>query len=243
MKVNCFSATFWFNIFTEHSEILKDFNSELKDEYKNFTIANNDENSNLLAPIIMASNSEKKTNLVFSKINLQYSVEDSSFDNFSDFKEMTLKIFEILDTNNVEVLHSSLFINSEEYVDNALSKIIEKTLNKSLVTSDLVDTNLKLAKKCDDQFYKFVSISNKKQIKFPKKVDNLGRFVPIPLIPWHEALEEKDILEVTFELNDKCSFDFIKNYHTTEFHINKMLYILENEFESDITNIIEKGEF
>ena len=242
MKINCFSVTFWFNIYLDHTEILKDFNSELKEEYQNFTISNVNDN-NLLTPLIMASNSEKKSNLTFSRINLQYTLEDTNFTSFKHFKDITLKLLEILETNNITVLHSSLFISGEKEIVNALEVITKKTLNKSLISDDLVDASLKLAKKCDDQFYKFISIMNKKQIKFPKKIDELGRVVPIPLIPWQEALEEQDILEVIYEINDKCSFDYEKNYHTTEFYLNKMLYILENDYESDIDALIEKGEF
>ncbi len=242
MKINCFSVTFWFNIYLDHAEILKDFNLELKEEYQNFTISNTDDN-NLLTPLIMASNSEKKSNLTFSRINLQYTLEDTNFTSFKHFKDITLKLLEILETNNITVLHSSLFISGEKEIAKALELITKSTLNKSLISDDLVDASLKLAKKCDDQFYKFISIMNKKQIKFPKKIDELGRVVPIPLIPWQEALEEQDILEVIYEINDKCSFDYEKNYHTTEFYLNKMLYILENDYESDIDALIEKGEF
>ena len=208
MKINCFSVTFWFNIYLDHDEILKDFNSELKEEYPNFTISNTD-NNNLLTPLIMASNSEKKSNLTISRINLQYTLEDTNFTSFKHFKDITLKLLEILETNNITVLHSSLFISGEKEIDKALEVITKSTL----------------------------------QIKFPKKIDELGRVVPIPLIPWQEALEEQDILEVIYEINDKCSFDYEKNYHTTEFYLNKMLYILENDYESDIDSLIEKGEF
>ena len=242
MKINCFSATFWFNIFTDHTNVLKDFNAELKDEYDNFTIASESSN-NLLVPVITAYNEKKHSNLMFSQINLQYTVEDTTMENFNEFKEKTLKIFEILDTNNIAVLHSSIFINGEKYQDEAILNITDKLLNKKVVSDDLVDASIKLAKKCDDQFYKFVSLSNKKQLQFPKEVDDKGRLIPIPLIPWQNSVSEQDLIEVIYEINDKCSFDFTKNYQTSEFYLNKMLYILETDFLSDIETLITKGEF
>ena len=44
------------------------------------------------------------------------------------------------------------------------------------------------------------------------------------------------------EINDKYSFDFTKNYHTTDFYLNKMLYILINDFQDEINDFID-GKF
>ena len=51
------------------------------------------------------------------------------------------------------------------------------------------------------------------------------------------------VKDISYEINDKYSFDFTKNYHTTEFFLNKMLYLLENNYESDVKNLLEKGNF
>jgi len=241
MKIKCFSITFWFNIFDNHTEILEEFRQKLKNEYQNFNIQNN--SNNLLAPIITAINNQKMTNLSMSKINLQYNMDKVSFEDLKSFKEQALLLFEILTSIGIEVLHTALFINSEIISDDALKKVTSKIINSSIITEELVDTTLKFGKKEEDLFYKIITILNKKQIKLPKKVDDLGRFVPIPLISWNGALVENELVDISYEINDKYSFDYTKNYHTTEFYLNKMLYVLMANYENDITNLLDKGEF
>ena len=58
-----------------------------------------------------------------------------------------------------------------------------------------------------------------------------------------DAILENEIIDISYEINDKYSFDFTKNYHTTEFFLNKMLYVLEQDLEKDINNLIYKGVF
>lgn len=240
MKINCFSVTFWFNIFNDHSDFLKVLSNELKDEYQNFNFFNDD--NNLLAPVITAVNNDGMTNLSCSKINFQYNMNKVEFKDFPTFKEKVLKLFNLLKDNNIEILHSAIFINGETIDEEALKKIAKNTINSKLVDDDLIDINLRIGKKYEDLFYKIITVLNKKQIKLPQKVDSEGRLLPIPLISWHGAFVEHEIIEISYELNDKYSFDFTKNYQTTEFYLNKMLYILENNFNSDIENLLENGE-
>jgi len=240
MKINCLSVTFWFNIFDKHLEFLETLRNALMNEFQNFNI--NNRNNNMLFPIISAVNNEKKTNLTMSQINLQYNMDNVSSKDFQAFKETVLNLFEILQENGVEVMHTALFINSEFAVDEALNKITNSILNNNLVNNDLVDASIKIGKKEEDLFYKVITILNKKQIKLPRKIDDLGRVVPIPLISWNGCLIENEIIEFSYELNDKYSFDFTKNYHTTEFYLNKMLYLLENNYQNDIQNLIENGQ-
>ena len=67
--------------------------------------------------------------------------------------------------------------------------------------------------------------------------------MPLPLTSWYGAKDDGEIIEISYEINDKYSFDFTKNYHTTEFYLNKMIYVFESDLESDIDLVIKKGEF
>lgn len=241
MKINCFSIVFWFNIIDNHNDILNDLQENFKEEYETFNVKNKDDN--LIHPIIMAFNNEKMTNLSMSQINLQYTMDKVSMTDFNYFKNRALELFEILSNENILVLHSEILINGEVTCENVIEKMTKNTLNPSVVNEDFVDTTLKFGKKEEDLFYKIITILNKKQIKLPKKVDEFGRLIPIPLISWHGAFVENEIIDISYEINDKYSFDFTKDYHTTEFYLNKMLYILENNFASDIDNLLDKGIF
>ncbi len=235
MKINCFSGTFWFNIVDNHQEILKVLSTSLKDEFPSFNVLN--ETDNLLVPIITGFNNS--ASIAFSKINLQYTMEKVTMENFDLFKERILKLFDILTTNNIEVLHSAIYLNGEVVEDDALNGIIKNTVNSKVSSDDLVDVTLKLGKKHEDIFYKIITILNKKQIKVSTK----GAMLPLPLVSWYGAYTEHELIEFSYEINDKYSFDTTKDYHTTEFYLNKMLYLLENDAIDDFNNLIKNGEY
>ncbi len=237
MKINCYSVTFWFNIFDKHSDVLDILQEELNAEYNKFNVFNYTDN--LVAPIITAINNKKMTNMSFSQINLQYTMDNVSINEYDSFKENVLKLFEFLTDNNIEVMHSAIFMNGEVIDDDALKTITKNTVNSKICDENLVDLTLKIGKKHEDSFYKIITFLNKKQIKLPKKVDKNGRVVPIPLISWNGALVENEIIDISYEINDKYLFDFTKNYKTTEFHINKMLYILKEDMQNDVNFILE----
>jgi len=241
MKINCFSVTFWFNIFDKHSDMLNLLQEEMKDEYSKFNIFNYTDN--LVAPIITAINNKKMTNISFSQINFQYNMDKVSLDDFDIFQEKVLKLFDILIENDIEVAHSAIFVNGEIIDDEALKTITQNTIKSEICDDDLVDLTLKVGKKHEDLFYKIITILNKKQIKLPQKIDKNGKIVPIPLISWNGALVENEIIDISYEINDKYLFDFTKNYKTTEFHINKMLYILKEDMQNDIVSILKNGNF
>ena len=239
MKINCFSITFWFNILNNPNDLLSRLQLSLQ-EYKKYELFN--KTDNLLSPIIRGINNELKTNIVISQISMQYNMDNVTLDNSNEFKEKAIMLFNILNDLNINVLHTSAYINGEIVNEDALNSITKNTLNPSL-NNDLIDASIKLGKVEEELFYKIVTIFNKKQIKLPKVVDEEGRLVPIPLISWHGALVENELIDVSYEINDKYSYDFTKNYHTTEFFLNKMLYKLFNELESDVNNIIDNGKF
>lgn len=239
MKINCFSVTFWFNIINEPNEILKELQSSLT-EFNKYELFN--KTDNLLTPIVRSVNNEQKTNIIVTQINLQYNMDNVSLKDSNLFKEKVTNIYNLLNKINIEILHTSIFINGEIIKENALDCLTKNTINPSL-NNDLVDVSLKLGKCHEELFYKIVTIFNKKQIKLPKTVDKFGNLVPIPLISWHGALVENELIDVSYEINDKYLYDSTSNYSTTEFYLNKMLYILFSDLESDIDNIIEKGKF
>lgn len=241
MKINCFSITFWFNVFKNHQQILENIQNFFKDEYDKYDVFNM--TNNLLAPVITAINDKKMTSVSMSQLNLQYNMDKVTWQDFSKFKEKVLSLFETLEEYGLTILHTAIYINGEALEDDALNKVTKHTLTKSLINDDLIDVSLKLGKKEEDLFYKVVNILNKKQLKLPEKYDQQGNLIPLPIVSWYGAIASQDLLEIAYEINDKYSFDFTKNYHTTEFYLNKMLYLMENNFLSDITNLLDKGKF
>ncbi len=242
MKINYLSITFWFDIFTKHEEIIPILNQYLKKEFPNFNIIS-EPIDDLTNPIIIGFNKEEHSRLTISKINLQYTMETDDFAKIPLFKENALNLMDFLIEADFHVFHTAIFLNGEMANKKALEEITKNTLNKKLIDDDLIDVSLKLGKKTEDLFYKIISILNKKQVKIPKKVNEDGFNLPIPLISWREVIMEQELIDVCYEINDKYSFDFTKNYHTTPFYLNKMLYLLEHDFLDDVDNLIKKGKF
>ena len=102
MKYNFFSITFWFNIFDNHTLILDILKKEFKEEYEKFNLYN--ETEDITNPLITAFNNKEMTNILFSKINFQYNMDKVSLDKLPLFKEKALNIFEILTSNNIEII-------------------------------------------------------------------------------------------------------------------------------------------
>ena len=202
MKINCFSVTFWFNILDNSSELLEALQSEVK-EYQKYEVYNI--TNNLLSPIISGVNNDLKTNIVLSQINLQYNMNNVSLDDVNMIKEKVLTLFNMLQNNNIKILHTALFINSEMIQDNSLDKI-DKLLNKKLKSSELLDVSVKLSKCYEEIFYKIITIFNKKQIKLPRVLDDNGREVPIPLISFNGSFVENELIDISYEINDKYLF-------------------------------------
>ena len=122
MKVNCFSITFWFNIFKNHQEILEIFQNFFKSEYDKYDVFN--VTDNLLAPVITAINNKTMTNICMSQLNLQYNMDKVTWKEFPKFKEKVLNLFEILEEQGLIILHTAIFINGELVETNALNKLM-----------------------------------------------------------------------------------------------------------------------
>ena len=152
MKINFISITFWFNIYDDLEKALYKFQNNLGDEFTSFNIKK--PNNNLFEPLINSINKEKKSSLFMSPINLQYNIDLFSMGKFNEFKNRVMQLFEILIDLKIEVLHTAVCINSEMVVDNALNLLTNNTINKNIVTEDLVDATLKFGKKEEDLFYK-----------------------------------------------------------------------------------------
>ena len=239
MNSNFLSVTFWFNIIEVEEKFIEIFRSNLKDEFSEFKFFEEDSHD-YYKPKLTAFNTKTHNNLTFSPINLQYNMETVDIDKFY---ENVLKLYDILSDNGIKVMHSAIYAHNEILKDDALNEIAQKTITSSLKTKDLVDLNLKFGKNYDDAFYKIISIMNKKQLEIPRVFDELHREVPVPLIPWNKSVEKSEVIDISYEINDKLSFDTASNYYTESAYLNKMLYILKNDMADDINKLIYEGKF
>ncbi len=238
MKPNFLSITFWFNIYDDHQKFIDIINNNLVNEFTEIKVYDQDDN-NLFKPKLTAFNRQNNNNLTFSKVNLQYNMELIDINKFSD---IALKIYEMLADNGIVVMHTAIYAGVELVDNNALKTITQNLLNSSVSGQNLIDVNLHFGIKCEDAFYKIISLMNKRQIELPRKYDSLNREIPIPLISWMDATLKDEVIDISYEINDKLLFDTEKNYHTELAYLNKMLYILKNNLEDDINSLINKGK-
>lgn len=236
MKIVHFGVTFWFNIYDEYSTLLETLKEKLKDEYSSFSYNNIDEH-NLLSPVITAINNDKKTNMHVTRISAQYNMDNVDMNDFEEFQERAINIFNILNDENANVLYCSVVINAEKECEEPLDIINNNVLKEELINDNLTETDIKLANIIDDQFYKVIRLTNNKQIKIARKMDKKNREVPVPLISLNGAYIERECIVIDYEINDRYLYDFTNDYHTTDFYLNKMLYLAKENFESDIDSL------
>lgn len=239
MKNNYLTVIFWFNIFDKHTLFLDNLRLLFKEEFNNYTI--NNFSGNILTPVLNANNPETKTSFSMSQINFQYVSENVK--NIGEIKEKMLELFETFKKNDIKILHTSIILNGE--IDDSLTKVdFAKTmLNKNYDPDNLVDFTIRIGNKYEDLFYKIINVSNRTQLKIPQKRDDAGHVIPIPLVSWKNAILGKETLEINYEINDKYLFDNQKDYLTTEFYLNKMFFVLENDYHDDVDNLINSGKF
>lgn len=241
MKLNFISVTIWFNIYDDINKLLNNLQNNFKNEYTSYQV--NNVTNNLGLPIIIGNNDEIKSSLLISQINLQFNQKINNINDIDSFKDKVLNLLNILELSDVKLCHSSIFVNNELICDDALTKLTSNILNKNIIDDNLVDTNIKIGKKSEDLFYKIITIYNKKQIKIPKLVDDRNRLVPIPLISLNGMFTENELLDISYEINDKYLFDFTKDYHTNDFYLNKMFFNLKRDYLDDINNLLDNGKF
>lgn len=236
MKIMHFGITFWFNIYDEYSSLLENLKEKLQDEYNSFNYNNIDEH-NLLSPIITAINNDKKTNMHVTRISAQYNMDSVDVDNFDEFQEKAMNLFNILNDEHVNVLYCSVVINAEKECEDPLNVINKNIIKEELITTDLTETDIKLANIIDEQFYKIIRLTNNKQIKIARRVDEKNREIPVPLISLNGSFVERECIVIDYEINDRYLYDFTKDYCTTTFYLNKMLYLAKENFASDVNSL------
>lgn len=239
MQINYLSFILWFNLYDNHKDLLDILAKELKSEYK--TLNYNAPGDNVFEPVIMAINEEERTNLQMSRINIQYNMDLIRDNDIDTFKERVLKLYNILVDNGVDPLYNAVLSGVEVNVDFS-TEVLKKLFNKNFQDERVVDLTAKVGSVYDDMYYKIMNISNNKHIKVPQKFDDEGRNIPLPLISFNGCVTEYESVLVGYEINDKYSYDFTKNYRTSEFHLNKMLHLLKDDMLDDISAIVEKGE-
>ena len=239
MVTNYFTVIFWYDFFDNYMDYFEDLKKLFKNEYDNINILNN-EIADETQPVISAYNNDLKTNFSFSKIFLQYSQDNHKFSDFKQFYNKCLEIFNYLEACNIKVKHTSIIVSLDKQLDLSNEQYLSNMLNNDFIDSNIVDFSFKFGKKVDDQFYKIIKLFNKKKISIPYITDEKSRKMPIPLISWKEMEIGEEFYEFNYELNDKYLFDNEKDYNTTEFYLNKMLYIIENNLEDDLKKIVGK---
>ena len=99
--------------------------------------------------------------------------------------------------------------------------------------------NLKFTSLVDEQYTETIQIINNKKVELTKIVDEKDREIPFNLL----SLGDLNIVDEGFlfeyELTDRYLYDTNKNYNTTEFHVNKILYTIKDNFENEVERYLK----
>ena len=223
---------FWFDICDEELKLLDSLNNKFKHVFKEFEYDETKE-SDIYLPIISAYDKDTKTHMAISRICCQYHLDSINNDNISKFKDNCLELFDILIDNNINILYVSANISAILNKNNPIDEL-KKMFNTNIEFNNMLEMNLKFTSLFEDQYNETLQIVNNKKVEFTKIVDSKDREIPFNLLPLGNCNVVDEVFMFEYELSDRYLFDTSKDYKTTPFHLNKILYIIKDNFDKSI---------
>lgn len=248
MKVRNIIITFWFEKYNNIKQTFDLFNKELTGFFPVFFMNSLPGNIDPIIPRISSQSEQRHSILNMSNINLQLVVnyDDNYNENvdlcFDYIQKRAYKIFDVLCTSGIKVLYSAILVNVDldcdenpvEYVCNRLLKV-EKN-NKAV---DEVGT--RIATVIDDSIYQIISINNSKDYTITKEIKKDNTEIIMPLVSLVDASVDKEYLSISYELNDKYSFNNVLNYSCNKDIFTSMLKKSQEDIKEYILGFIETG--
>ncbi len=228
---------FWFDICDEEQDLFKSLNEKFNHVFKSFYYDELDE-KDIFSPVISGYNKENKSSMSVSRICCQYHLEDLTEESIDTFRNNSLELFNILEDNSIKVLYVSANISAIRKHDLPLEEL-KKIFKSDIDFKNLLEMNLKFTSLVDEQYTETIQIINNKKVELTKIVDEKDREIPFNLL----SLGDLNIVDEGFlfeyELTDRYLYDTNKNYNTTEFHVNKILYTIKDNFENEVERYLK----
>lgn len=245
MKINNIVITFWFNKVADIRNKIDTFEEELKEYFHGINSIGVPANITPDYPRLNAVSDGGHTKLNISMINLQLRTDfDDNYNKdynlcFDYIKERAAKIFETLSTKlEFNILYSAIMAVCEIDNENPVNLIKDKLFSDKL-SENYCEAGLRMTEIINNKFYKNIAINSTKQITVTKKIEPGQQEIIMPLISLAESKIEKESILINYEINDKYSFDSIKEYRLNSTNFNEMIDSAKKDIEEKILEIIE----
>lgn len=247
MKIKNIIVTFWFNRYNNIKDIFEIFNSKLGEYFPAFNMTNLPSNVDPIIPRITARSKSGHSTFNMSNINVQLITDydekyNTNFENCLNYiEERVKKIYEILVLNQIEVLYSAIFVNLDKIIDSPIDMIKNNLLSESVRNNTFSEVGMRTSMIVEDKFYRILTINNAKDFTMQKQIVPGQNEIIMPLISLHDAEIVNEYISISYELNDKYSFDSVEDYKNNSDIMNKMFEQVKNDLSNNIEEFIQNG--
>ena len=113
----------------------------------------------------------------------------------------------------LHIFYSAIFVNLEKDSENPIEMINNNLINERLKNDNLNEIGMRMALVEEDSFYKIIVVNNSKDYTMQREIKS-GENIILPLISLRDAKITKEYISISYELNDKYSFDNKDNNKT-----------------------------
>lgn len=245
MKINDIVVTFWFNKVVDIKNKIDIFEKELSDYFHGINSIGVPADINPDYPRLTAISDGGHTKLNISMINLQLVTNyDSQYNTdyskcFEYIEQRAIKIYETISTKlGLDILYSAIIVVCEVEDENPVSMIKDNLLSSKL-SGTYCEIGVRTSETINDKYYRNIAINSAKQITLSKMIEPGQTEIIMPLISLAEANVDKESIMITYEINDKYSFDTNIKYKLNQLDFQEMLNEAKQDIEENILNIVK----
>ena len=248
MKIKNIVVTFWFEKYDNTKGIFEELNSKLTEYFPAFNYMGLPANVDPIVPRINSQSKSGHTIFNMSTINVQITTNyDGNFnEDFSKcidyMEERASKIYNLLISKEVKVLYSAVFVNLEKEVDNPIQTIQQNLLSSSVNENTFSEVGMRASMVIDNKYYRILTINNSKDFTMQKQITPGQNTIIFPLISLNDATITKEYISISYELNDKYSFDSNENYTNNTEIIKNMFLTVRDDLQNKIEVFVNTGK-
>lgn len=248
MRIKNIIITLWFEKFDSLKEMSDTVNENLKMYFPVCQFTSLPADLDPTIPRITGQSGSGHSTFLMSTVNARIATKyDMNFSEdydkcFEYIEERVKKLYELLNEKNVSVIYSAIFINLEKDAVNPINQIRKSLINKSIKNDNLNEIGMRMVSIDENNFYKIIAINNSRDYTIQKELKTGDNTIIFPLISLKDAQITNECISISYELNDKYSFDNKENYNNSMETLNKMLKKAKEDIKSNIEKLIEEKE-
>ena len=245
MRIKNIIVTLWFNKYDNLKTMSEIINENFKMYFPVCQFMALPANMDPIIPRITGKSGSGHSSFSMSTINAQITTNyDNNFNEdydkcFEYIEERVKKLYELLQNQGIDIFYSAIFVNLEKDSENPIEMINNNLINERLKNDNLNEIGMRMALVEEDSFYKIIVVNNSKDYTMQREIKS-GENIILPLISLRDAKITKEYISISYELNDKYSFDNKENYSNSIDIINRMFLKAKEDIANNIEALIKE---